>query len=58
MIGYDHFQVFRVDAVADEVFNLGDVLFGDFEAGTGGHLEIYRELPGIGLGKKARPRKG
>ena len=55
----DHLEILRSNDVADQVFDLGHVVVGDFDARSGGNFDIHGELAGIGAaGKTRRPRKG
>ena len=57
-VGHHHFEVAWIHNLANQVLNLGDVLFRNFNASSGRHLEIDSELAGIGLREKGEPEKG
>ena len=42
----------------DQVLHLGDVLFGDFDAGAGGRFEVDGKLPGVRSREKGQPQHG
>ncbi len=56
-VGNDHLQVRGGNHVPDQILDFRDVLVRDLQAAPGGHLNVERELPGIGLREKGSPQK-
>ena len=56
-IGDDHLEIVWRERCADQVFDFGDVLFGDFDAGAGGNFHVDGELAGVGPGEKCEPEE-
>ena len=46
--GNDHVKVGRTDDLADQILHSRHVLFGDFNACSGGHFQVDGELAGVG----------
>ena len=44
--------------MTNQILDLGDILFRDFDAGACRNLEVDGELPGIGPGEKSQPQEG
>ena len=49
---------FGSDDLADQVFDLGDIVVGDFDARSGGNFHVDGELSGVGLRKEGPAEKG
>ncbi len=57
-VGDYHAEVVRGDDAMDQVFDTLDVLFGDFQAGTGGGLHVDGELAGVGAREEGNAEEG
>ncbi len=53
-----HLEILGIDDLVDERFYLGHVIVGDFDAGSGGDLDVHRKLPGVGLRKEREAQEG
>src|SRR5262249_45348658 len=54
---HDHLQIFGIDFVPDQVFDLGHVLFGHLKASAGRDFEVNCELPCVSPGEKCQAKQ-
>ena len=51
-VGNDHFEIGRIDDLASQVFDFGNVVVGGLNARAGRDLQVDGELAGVCLGKE------
>jgi hypothetical protein len=57
-IGHHHFEIMGTHYAVNQVLHLLDVLFGHFNARSGGDLHVDGELAGVGARKECHAQNG
>ena len=57
-VGDDHFEIFGIHDLANQVLDFGDVLVRHFDSRSRGRFQVDGELAGVGARKEGQSEKG